>query len=143
MAPPSEGPHAPTRDDVLDLAARYVCPGRVQTFRCVGAPRDGPSRGLPHLGPRRPQLLDLHLNGGVFNLGHRNPELIAVLVDALDDLDIGNHHFPSVERALLAEQLVELTPGMGYAVFASGGGEAIDLAIKTARRATGRRRSCR
>ena len=29
---------------------------------------------------------------------------------------------------------------MAYAVFASGGGEAIDLAIKSARRATGRRR---
>ena len=84
--------------------------------------------------------LDLHLNGGVFNLGHRNPELVAVLVDALDELDIGNHHFPSVERALLAEQLVARTPGMRYAVFASGGGEAIDLAIKSARRATGRRR---
>ncbi len=84
--------------------------------------------------------LDLHLNGGVFNLGHRNPELIAVLVDALDELDIGNHHFPSVERALLAADLVDLTPGMTYAVFASGGGEAVDLAIKSARRATGHRR---
>ena len=45
------------------------------------------------------ELLDLHLNGGVFNLGHRNPEVIAALVDALETLDIGNHHFPSVERA--------------------------------------------
>ena len=54
------------------------------------------------------EFLDLHLNGGVFNLGHRNPELVDVLVDALQTLDIGNHHFPSVERALLAEQLVEL-----------------------------------
>ena len=84
--------------------------------------------------------LDLHLNGGVFNLGHRNPELVAVLVEALGELDIGNHHFPSVERSLLAADLVEATPGMAYAVFASGGGEAIDLAIKSARRATGRRR---
>ena len=84
--------------------------------------------------------LDLHLNGGVFNLGHRNPELIAVLVDALDELDIGNHHFPSVERALLAADSSSPHPGWRYAVFASGGGEAIDLAIKSARRATGRRR---
>ena len=76
----------------------------------------------------------------MFNLGHRNPELVAVLRQALDELDIGNHHFPSVERALLAEQLVAATPGMQFAVFASGGGEAVDVAIKSARRATGRHR---
>jgi acetylornithine/succinyldiaminopimelate/putrescine aminotransferase len=75
----------------------------------------------------------------VFNLGHRNSELVDVLVDALQTLDIGNHHFPSVERSLLAERLVGLTPGSRYAVFASGGGEAVDLALKSARRATGRR----
>ncbi len=62
------------------------------------------------------------------------------MTNALETLDIGNHHFPSTERAALAEKLVGVTPGMHYAVFASGGGEAIDLAIKSARRATGRRR---
>jgi len=66
--------------------------------------------------------------------------VIAALRDALQTLDIGNHHFPSTERAALAEQLVDVTPGSHYAVFASGGGEAIDLALKSARRATGRRR---
>jgi acetylornithine/succinyldiaminopimelate/putrescine aminotransferase len=86
------------------------------------------------------ELLDLHLNGGTYNLGHRNPELVDVLVRALGELDIGNHHFPSVERASLAERLVGLTPGARYAVFGSSGGEAVDLAIKSARRATGRRR---
>ncbi len=130
-----------SRDEVLTLAERLVCPDRVRTFAALGAgivmgTREG--YRIHDLDGR--SWLDLHLNGGVFNLGHRNPELIAVLVEALDTLDIGNHHFPSVERALLAEQLVALTPGMTYAVFASGGGEAIDLAIRSARRATGRRR---
>ena len=86
------------------------------------------------------ELLDLHLNGGVYNLGHRNPKVLAALTEALTSLDIGNHHFPSGERALLAEELVTRTRGMRYAVFASGGGEAVDLAIKSARRATGRGR---
>ena len=135
------GPPAPTRDDVLTLAERYVCPDRVRTFGALGAGIVmGRREGYRISDVDGRSWLDLHLNGGVFNLGHRNPELIAVLVDALDELDIGNHHFPSVERALLAADLVERTPGMAYAVFASGGGEAIDLAIKSARRATGRRR---
>ena len=134
-------PHRPTREDVLNLAERHLCPDRVRTFGALGASivmgrREG--YRIHDIDGR--SWLDLHLNGGVFNLGHRNPELIAVLVAALDELDIGNHHFPSVERALLAADLVERTPGMAYAVFASGGGEAIDLAIKSARRATGRRR---
>jgi len=87
------------------------------------------------------ELVDLHLNGGVFNLGHRNPELVATLRDALDRWDVGNHHFPSGPRAELAAMLARLTPGdLQYAVFASGGGEAVDLAIKTARHATKRRK---
>ena len=56
-------------------------------------------------------------------------------------MDIGNHHFASSARADLADRLAQLTPGdLAYSVFASGGSEAIDVAIKTARRATGRRR---
>ncbi len=131
----------PSREVILDLAEHYVCPDRVRTLRALGVDlvvgrREG--YRLWDLDGR--ELLDLHLNGGVYNLGHRNPELVDVLVEALQTLDIGNHHFPSVERALLGRQLVDLTPGTRYAVFASGGGEAVDLALKSARRATGRRR---
>jgi len=130
-----------TRAEVLDLAERYVCPDRVRTFNALGAGLVmGRREGYRIHDVDGRSWLDLHLNGGVFNLGHRNPELVGTLVSALDELDIGNHHFPSVERSLLAEQLVTLTPGMRYAVFASGGGEAIDLALKSARRATRRRR---
>jgi acetylornithine/succinyldiaminopimelate/putrescine aminotransferase len=134
-------PPAPSRDEVLRLAELFVCPDRVRTFQALGASIVmGRREGYRIHDVDGRSWLDLHLNGGVFNLGHRNPELVTTLIGALDELDIGNHHFPSVERSLLAEQLVGLTPGMRYAVFASGGGEAIDLALKSARRATGRRR---
>jgi acetylornithine/succinyldiaminopimelate/putrescine aminotransferase len=127
---------------VLELAERYVCPHRVRTFRSLGVEvvvgrREG--YRIHDLDGR--ELLDFHLNGGVFNLGHRNPELVAELRRALDELDIGNHHFASSERAALGAELARLTPGdLRYSVFASGGGEAVDVALKTARRATGRRR---
>jgi putrescine aminotransferase len=129
-----------TRQETLELAERYVCPDRVRTLSALGVDLVvGRREGYRLWDVDGREFLDLHLNGGVFNLGHRNPELVDVLVDALQTLDIGNHHFPSVERALLAERLVGLTPGSRYAVFASGGGEAVDLALKSARRATGRR----
>jgi acetylornithine/succinyldiaminopimelate/putrescine aminotransferase len=84
--------------------------------------------------------IDCHCNGGVFNLGHRNPAVIHAVRDALDDLDIGNHHLVSGHRAALAARLAATTGGrLGGVVFASGGGEAIDLAIKLARAVTGRR----
>ncbi|MDP2737205.1 MAG: aminotransferase class III-fold pyridoxal phosphate-dependent enzyme, partial [Pseudorhodobacter sp.] len=85
-------------------------------------------------------LIDLHLNGGTFNLGHRHPELVETLKGALDYFDIGNHWFPSVARAALSEELIKSAPGMTYAVFGSGGAEAVDVAIKSARYATKRRK---
>lgn len=132
----------PDKKAILELAERYVCPHRVRTFRALGVElvmgrREG--YRIQDLDGR--ELLDFHLNGGVFNLGHRHPELVAVLREALESLDVGNHHFPSVERARLAERLAACTPGaLRYAVFASGGGEAVEVALKTARHATGRRR---
>ncbi len=80
------------------------------------------------------RLFNLHCNGGVFNLGHRSEELIELLRESLDELDIGNHHLMSRERAKLARQLAELMPGdLTYSIFGVSGGEVVDLAIKVAR----------
>jgi len=80
------------------------------------------------------RLIDCHCNGGVYNLGHRNPQVIETLIESLRELDIGNHHLISKQRAALAEALARVTPGhLPYVVFAVAGGEAIDLAIKVAR----------
>lgn len=80
------------------------------------------------------ELINLHCNGGVFNLGHRHPQIIATLMEALEHYDIGNHHFISSERAKAAKMLSELMPGdLTYTVFGVSGGEAADTAIKVAR----------
>src|SRR5690606_37616464 len=55
--------------------------------------------------------------------------------------DMGNHHFPSLGRTALAEMLAEICGGdLKYTMYGSGGGEAIDIAIKTARHATQKRK---
>jgi acetylornithine/succinyldiaminopimelate/putrescine aminotransferase len=55
--------------------------------------------------------------------------------------DIGNHHFPSLARTALAEALIRTAPqGLTKVVYGSGGGEAIDIAIKTARHTTQKRK---
>lgn len=86
------------------------------------------------------RLVDLHINGGTFNFGHRNPELVETLKLALDHFDIGNHWFPSAARAALAEQFIKVSPGMDFCVFGTSGAEAVEIAIKSARYATKRRR---
>src|SRR5215472_15870423 len=87
------------------------------------------------------RLIDVHLNGGTYNLGHRNPELVEAITTGMRSFDIGNHHFPSSARAALAEALIGTAPpGLAKVVYGSGGGEAIDIAIKTARHATKRRK---
>ncbi len=87
----------------------------------------------------RKRLFNLHCNGGVFNLGHRQAELVDVLKSTADELDIGNHHLLSRERAALASAIADLMPGdLNRTVFGVGGGEAVDLAIKVARGNTGR-----
>lgn len=68
------------------------------------------------------RLINMHLNGGVYNLGHRNPEVIQAVTDAMTRFDIGNHHFPSLMRTELAEKLMATAPqNMQYVIFASGG----------------------
>lgn len=85
------------------------------------------------------ELMDVHLNGGTYNLGHRNSEIVSTLKEALDEFDIGNHHFPAIARSQLAKMLYDNTPdNLVYTIFSSAGGEAVDVAIKSARYATGR-----
>ena len=127
---------------VLELAHEYVVPGRVDTLAGLGISLViGRREAYRFWDLDGREFLDLHLNGGTYNLGHRHPVLVQVLEAALQTLDIGNHHFPSAARAELAAKLAASTPGdLHYTVFASGGGEAVDVAIKSARRFTGRRR---
>jgi acetylornithine/succinyldiaminopimelate/putrescine aminotransferase len=86
------------------------------------------------------RLIDVHLNGGTYNLGHRNPEVVQAITAAMRRFDIGNHHFPSLARTALAAELVRTAPpGLTKVIYGSGGGEAIDIALKTARHATKKR----
>jgi acetylornithine/succinyldiaminopimelate/putrescine aminotransferase len=120
-----------------------VSPGKVRFFEAAGIDFVMGRRNGPYIWDIEGEvrLIDCHCNGGVYNLGHRNPEIISTLVDSLEQWDIGNHHLISAQRAVLAGQLARLTPGnLQYSVFAVAGGEAIDLALKVARGYTGRQK---
>lgn len=130
-----------SKQELFEKAIRFWNPDKTRFWQKLGIDlvidrREG--YFLYDMSGRR--LIDLHLNGGTYNLGHRHPELVDTLKTALDHFDIGNHWFPSVARTALAESLISVSPGMAYAVFASGGAEAVDIALKSARYATRRRK---
>jgi len=134
---------SPTKNKAIAGFSDHVSFGKAAFFRKYGMDFVMGRREGPYLwdldGDKR--LFNLHCNGGVFNLGHRNRELIDVLKAALDEFDIGNHHLMSKARADLATLLARLMPGdLDYTVFSVGGGEAVDLAFKVARAHTGRTR---
>ena len=130
------------KEEVLTKAQTYWNPDKTQFWIDAGIPlvidrREG--YFLYDMSGRR--LIDVHLNGGTYNLGHRNPEVVAALTAALGHFDIGNHHFPSLARTALAEALVSTAPpGLTKVIYGSGGGEAIDIALKTARHTTQKRK---
>lgn len=128
--------------------AESVSQPKAQFFRKMGLDIIMARReGISFYDAQGKRYINCHCNGGVFNLGHRNPEIIAALTEALEKYDIGNHHLISAPKALLAEKLTDSmrVPGqkkdeeIRRVLFGSSGGEAIDLAIKIARGYTRRR----
>ena len=140
LATPGEQPYSTSRETAAAFAA-HVNPGKVAAFDALGVDLVMGERSgarFRHAFDGR-WLYNCHCNGGVFNLGHRHPVVVDAVRDALDALDIGNHHLVSGWRAKLAERLVATTDGLlPGVVFGVAGGEAIDLALKVARAHTGR-----
>ncbi|MBN1689482.1 MAG: aspartate aminotransferase family protein [Dehalococcoidia bacterium] len=130
-----------SKENIVRRFAKHVSSGKAETFKSydmefIFGRREGPYVWDATGGKK---LINCHCNGGVFNLGHCNPLVIKTLQETLQEMDIGNHHLISEQRALLAERLAGLMPGdISCTVFGVGGGEAIDLSIKLARGYTGR-----
>lgn len=131
-----------SKAEVLDKSKKYWNPGKTQFWIDSGVPLVIDRRcGYLIWDMSGKRLIDVHLNGGTYNVGHRNPEVIEAVIEGLGHFDIGNHHFPSLARTALAEALITTgPPSLRKVIYGSGGGEAVDIALKTARHTTGRRK---
>ena len=131
-----------SKADVLEKSREYWNPGKTGFWVDTGVDLVIDRReGYYIWDMSGARLIDVHLNGGTFNLGHRNTELVEAITTGMRTFDIGNHHFPSSARAALAAELIRWAPpNLTKVVYGSGGGEAIDIALKTARHTTRRRR---
>lgn len=137
-----EPPDPEAKRRALEQFATFVNPQKVRVLQSAGldiieAERSG--AWVWDLDGRR--FLDCFTSAGSFNVGRRNPRVVAAARRALEHLDHGNFLLCSRQKAELAAKLAEITPGdLSCTMFGTGGGEAIDFALKLARGATGRPR---
>jgi 4-aminobutyrate aminotransferase len=87
------------------------------------------------------RYMDFHGNN-VHHVGHAHPEVIAAIKTQLDTLSFAPRRFASERAVELAEALSArfkaLTGSAARVLFTTGGSDAVEVAIKLARAATGR-----
>lgn len=77
---------------------------------------------------------------GIFMCGHRNPEILDVVKAQLERQALHSQELVDPLRAYLAKALAAITPGdLQYSFFTNGGAEAVEMALKLARIASGGR----
>jgi len=77
---------------------------------------------------------------GIYTCGHRNPEILKTVKAQLDKYALHSQELVDPLRGYLAHILAMITPGdLQYAFFTNGGAEAVEMALKLARMATGGR----
>lgn len=84
------------------------------------------------------RLMDFHGNN-VHHIGYGHPRLKRAITEQMDRLPFTPRRYTSDPAIALAKKLAEITPGdLSKVLFTTGGSDAIEVAIKIARAATGR-----
>jgi len=84
------------------------------------------------------KYLDFHGNN-VHQVGFGNPKVKAAVIEAMDELPFCTRRYTNRHAIALARKLAAISPGnLNKCLFAPGGAEAISMAVKLARLATGR-----
>ena len=106
---------------------------------CFNALKSAQGIWLEDLEGRR--TMDFHGNN-VHQVGHGHPKVLKAVKQQLDTLPFSPRRFANEAAVELARRLGALTNGaLGKALFAPGGAEAISMALKLARVATGRHKT--
>jgi putrescine aminotransferase len=75
---------------------------------------------------------------GVYTAGHRNPEVVRAVQAQLNRYALHSQELVDPLRGYLAKLVAMCTPGdLKYAFFCNGGAEAVEMALKLGRLATG------
>lgn len=87
------------------------------------------------------RYLDFHTGHGVAFLGHRNPRIVEALRRQLEEVMVATPSFRVRIRDEMLDALEKVIQGeLSYIALLNSGSEAVELALKIARKATGRRK---
>jgi 4-aminobutyrate aminotransferase len=122
----------------LDEDAQFFLKQSLST-PCLNAMRACEGIYIEDLQGRR--YMDFHGNN-VHQVGFSNPDVIAAIKHQLDDLSFCTRRYTNRSAVDLAKKLSEIAPGdLSKSLFCPGGAEAIGIALKLARVATGRHKT--
>jgi 4-aminobutyrate aminotransferase len=87
------------------------------------------------------RYMDFHGNN-VHHIGYGHPRLKKAIVEEMDRLPFAPRRYASDTAVALARKLVEIAPGrLSRMLFTTGGSDAVEVAVKIARAATGRHKT--
>ena len=123
---------------LLDEDARYFLRQSLST-PCLNTMRACDGIYIEDLQGRR--YMDFHGNN-VHQVGFANPDVIAAIKNQLDELAFCTRRYTNRRAVELAKKLAQIAPGdLNKSMFCPGGAEAIGIALKLARLATGRHKT--
>jgi len=125
----------PATRALLDDDARLFLHQSVST-PCLTGIRKAEGIWIEDTAGRR--YMDFHGNN-VHHIGYGHPRLKEAIRRQMDELPFAPRRFACEPAVDLARKLAQITPGnLGKVLFATGGSDAIEIALKVARAATGR-----
>ena len=123
---------------LLDEDVRYFLKQSLST-PCLNTMRACEGIYIEDLQGRR--YMDFHGNN-VHQVGFSNPDVIAAIKNQLDELPFCTRRYTNRIAVDLAKKLAQIAPGnLNKSLFCPGGAEAVDMALKLARMATGRHKT--
>ena len=126
--------HAPSRELLRRDADAFL--HQSLSSPCVSTIAKAEGIWIEDLAGRR--YMDFHGNS-VHHIGYAHPRLVAAIKHQLDDLSFAPRRFACEPAVALAEKLGQIAPGdLSKVLFTTGGTDAIEVALKIARAATGR-----
>ena len=127
--------HGPATQDLVSRDADLFVHQSIST-PCLSAIRKAENIWIEDMDGRR--YMDFHGNN-VHHIGYGHPRLIEAIGRQMEELPFAPRRFTCEPAVALAEKLVTIAPGdLSKVLFATGGSDAIEIALKLARVTTGR-----
>ncbi|MEG0970034.1 MAG: aminotransferase class III-fold pyridoxal phosphate-dependent enzyme [Acidaminococcaceae bacterium] len=127
-------------EETIEKYEKFINPSLAKLFRFMGLGSvETTASGWTITDSEGRGFIDFLGGYGMFCVGHRHPQVVAAVKQALDTMPMRGEVLFNRPMADLAEKLAEITPGnLQYSFFVNSGAEAVEGTLKVARLATGR-----